>query len=130
MSRKIVVYSTKTSKSTTIESSATTWGELRTEIRSLLTEDMTATVLQTKNQLVSSEALLPEGEFKLVLTPSKTKSGAVDVAAIMVELREKINCAFDELIDEIESGDFGQNEDGTTLSKEELAEIEKIKNGI
>lgn len=91
---------------------------------------MTATVLQTKNQLVSSEALLPEGEFKLVLTPSKTKSGAVDVAAIMVELREKINCAFDELIDEIESGDFGQNEDGTTLSKEELAEIEKIKNGI
>ena len=110
--KTVKIFSTKTQKSESIETSATTWSELRSEIlakTSALKEDMVASVFETKVTLVSDQAVLPTGNFILVLTPAKTKSGVVDTAAIMASLRDKINEAFDEIIDEIENGDFGDS---------------------
>lgn len=109
MARKIVIFSTKTNSSQSIMSDATTWGSLRSEIPSLINEDMIATVLETKNQLVSLEALLPEGEFKLVLTPAKTKSGNLDTASIIASLKQKFDDAFEEVLNEIEDGEHGSS---------------------
>lgn len=110
--KTVKIFSTKTQKSESIETSATTWSELRSEIlakTSALKEDMVASVFETKVTLVSDQAVLPTGNFTLVLTPAKTKSGGIDTAAIMASLRDKINEAFEEIIDEIENGDFGDS---------------------
>lgn len=118
--RKIRVFSTKTNTSSSFDSSASNWGELRNQIISstqLLREDMVATVFETKNTLIREDAAIPEGDFTLVLTPAKTKSGQDDIAEIMVRLRDKMNAAFDEIIEEIENGDFS-NEEKSTITSE------------
>lgn len=134
MARKIVVFSTKTNVSKSVISDATTWGQLRGEIGSMLNEEMVATILETKNQLVSFEAILPEGEFKLVLTPAKTKSGAeiIDTASVLQSLKEKWNQAFTDVMNEIEDGDHStdieiDSSSSATLSASDKAAIEKLK---
>ena len=124
MARKIVVFSTKTNTSQSLVSTSSTWGELRAEIPSLLNEDMVATIVETRNQLVSMEAILPEGEFKLVLTPAKTKSGSesIDVASVIARLKEKFDEAFEEILEEIEDGDHSSSSDSNLA-----AEAAKIK---
>lgn len=132
MARRIVVFSTKTNTSKALNSDASTWGELKTEISSLLNEEMVATVVETKNQLVSPEAILPEGDFKLVLTPAKTKSGVevISVASVIGRLREKFDQAFEDIMEEIEDGEHSveQSENVSSSETDSLkAEAEKIK---
>jgi len=100
----------------------------------MLNEEMVATILETKNQLVSFEAILPEGEFKLVLTPAKTKSGAeiIDTASVLQSLKEKWNQAFTDVMNEIEEGDHStdieiDSSSSATLSASDKAAIEKLK---
>lgn len=80
---------------------------MREEISSLLNEAMVATVAQTKNQLVIAEAILPEGEFTLVLTPAQSKGAAetIDIASVIAELKQKFDDAFEEVLESIENGD-------------------------
>ena len=129
MARKIVVFSTKTNTSQSLISSSTTWGELRAEIPSLLNEDMVATIVETRNQLVSMEAILPEGEFKLVLTPAKTKSGSesIDVASIIARLKEKFDEAFEDILEEIEDGEHSSGLSSNSSDSNLAAEAAKIK---
>ncbi len=129
MARKIVVFSTKTNKSSSVMSDATTWGEFKGEISSFLNEEMVATIVETKNQLVSNEALLPEGEFKLVLTPAKTKSGGevIDIASVFAEFREKVDRAFEEILESIENGDHSSSSLNSSEEEELQREAAKIK---
>jgi hypothetical protein len=129
MARKIVVFSTKTNTSQTLMSTSSTWGELRAEIPSLLNEDMVATIVETRNQLVSMEAILPEGEFKLVLTPAKTKSGSesIDVASVIACLKEKFDEAFEDILNEIEEGEHSSTSHLSSSDLSLAAEAAKIK---
>lgn len=129
MARKIVVFSTKTNKSSSVMSDATTWGQLKDELSSVLNEEMVATIVETKNQLVSNDALLPEGEFKLVLTPAKTKSGGeiIDIASVFAEFREKVDAAFEEVLQSIENGNHSSTGLSSSEDDELKREAEKIR---
>lgn len=132
MARKIVVFSTKTNKSSIVMSDATTWGQLKDELSSVLNEEMVATIVETKNQLVSNDALLPEGEFKLVLTPAKTKSGGeiIDIASVFAEFREKVDAAFEEVLQSIENGDHSSTSLSSSEDDELRREADKIRKGL
>lgn len=132
MARKIVVFSTKTNKSSSVMSDATTWGQLKDELSSVLNEEMVATIVETKNQLVSNDALLPEGEFKLVLTPAKTKSGGeiIDIASVFAEFREKVDAAFEEVLQSIENGDHSSTSLSSSEDDELRREADKIRKGL
>lgn len=77
MSRKVSVFSTSTGKLVPIETDARTWGDLRKilEEKGISFSGMKAIVKETEMALEGDNAALPEGEFKLFLTPSKVKSG-------------------------------------------------------
>lgn len=129
MARKIIVFSTKTNKSSIVMSDATTWGQLKDELSSVLNEEMVATIVETKNQLVSNDALLLEGEFKLVLTPAKTKSGGeiIDIASVFAEFREKVDAAFEEVLQSIENGNHSSTGLSSSEDDELKREAEKIR---
>lgn len=79
MTRKIKVV-TLNGVSGIIETNATTLGELKPILRSKSIDysGMKLLVGETKNELSEDVAILPEGDFKLYITPSKTKSGGVE----------------------------------------------------
>lgn len=75
--RKVTVVSTRENVRKEINSDATTWGQLKTEIerQGVSTGDMKAMIRENKNNLENDGASLPSGEFTLFLTPGKVKSG-------------------------------------------------------
>lgn len=75
--RTITIVSTKNSRIEKHESSATTWGDLKAEIQDKYDlENLKAVENVGKTTLEHIDAVLPEGDFRLFLRPSKTKSGA------------------------------------------------------
>lgn len=81
--RKIIVYSTK-GKSGSFESDAKTWGEVQNEVRNIVgdLDNLIATENVNKTNLGHQDSVLPEGDFKIFLRPSKTKSGATDFSSM------------------------------------------------
>ena len=77
--RKIIVYSTK-GKSGSFESDAKTWGEIQNDVRRIVgdLDNLIATENVNKTNLGHQDSVLPEGDFKIFLRPSKTKSGATN----------------------------------------------------
>ena len=77
--RKIIVYSTK-GKSGSFESDAKTWGEIQNDVKRIVgsLDNLIATENVNKTNLGHQDSVLPEGDFKIFLRPSKTKSGATD----------------------------------------------------
>jgi len=75
--RKVKVYSTAFGLKA-INSAATTWGELQDDLttNNVTFGSMNAVENVGNTTLVLKEARLPEGEFVLMLTPQKTKSGS------------------------------------------------------
>lgn len=75
--RKVKVYSTAFGLKA-INSTATTWGELQDDLttNNVTFSGMNAVENVNNSTLVLNEARLPEGEFVLMLTPQKTKSGS------------------------------------------------------
>ena len=75
--RKIKVLSTVGTNGV-IETNVTTLGELKPLLRRMDIDysGMRMMVGETRNELSLDEAVLPEGDFKFYLMPSKTKSGA------------------------------------------------------
>lgn len=74
--RKVTIVSTNTDEVFDIESSAETWGELKREGRlANIVDGMKAIVRETKNTLENDQAIIPQSEFVLYLSPSKVKSG-------------------------------------------------------
>lgn len=91
LKRTVKIYSTSTGLKL-IQSSAKTWGELQSELSSnnISYSNMNAVENVNNSTLMLSEAKLPEGEFVLMLTPQKTKSGS-DYKTIRAEVVNAIN---------------------------------------
>ena len=111
MTRKIKIV-TLNGISGTIETNVTTLAELKPLLsaRSIDYSGMKLLVGETKNELSEDVAILPQGDFKLYLTPAKTKSGSIestleeiqeDVEAIDLRL-ELISESFEALKDKVE----------------------------
>ena len=79
--RTITVYATKGQRTAKIETTATTWGELRNEVeaKGYDLEKLAATESVNRTTLENYEATLPEGNFTLFLRPVETKSGSLDL---------------------------------------------------
>jgi hypothetical protein len=77
MARKIIVFSTETNEKKELNSSATTWGELKRELRDngLDASNMKGMTRTTKITLENDGAQLPAEEFTVFITPMKVKSG-------------------------------------------------------
>lgn len=92
--KKVTVYSSNLGNGKTIETSATTFGALQTDLNSdgIYTDNMRAVIGETKVTLEHPDAALPEGDFKIFLLPIKTKSGNVtrkELYEIIKDLKEK-----------------------------------------
>lgn len=92
--KKVTVYSSNLGNGKTIETSATTFGALQTDLKSdgIYTDNMRAVIGETKVTLEHPDAALPEGDFKIFLLPIKTKSGNVtrkELYEIIKDLKKK-----------------------------------------
>ena len=116
--RKVKVYSTAFGLKP-INSSATTWGELQNDLdaNNITFSGMNAVENVGNTTLMLSEARLPEGEFVLMLTPQKTKSGSdyKVVRATVVEIITKYGVPAKE--------HFNQGKNYTNKSAGELAAL-------
>src|SRR5688572_18307137 len=74
--RNVVVAAPASNQAKKFETNATTWGELQGVISSLMTGNVEAIVAETRTTLNRGEAVLPTGDFKLFLVPTKNKAGA------------------------------------------------------
>lgn len=77
MSRQVTIYNTIGGNQIPVESHATTWGELQTDLdlRGVSYKGMKVVVGETQVSLESSAAQLPTTAFRLFLMPQKVKSG-------------------------------------------------------
>jgi hypothetical protein len=75
--RNITIFTTVGSRRDTLESDATIWSELQNDLdqADIQHDGLKAIVASTQNTLESSNATLPEGDFTLMLMPTKVKSG-------------------------------------------------------
>ena len=104
--RTIRVISTQSDRAQSIESSASTWGELQSALSGIISNvnDMKAIVRETRVSLESSEAQLPEGNFTVILSMKKIASGNETryTDSQLKELRTKLNNLFNDLLEEDE----------------------------
>jgi hypothetical protein len=104
-----------------VNSDATTWGELKDVLnsRDISTDGMKGIIRETKITLESDEAQLPDDNFTLFLFTAKVKSG-LDTAEMLRDLRNRMDEAFDEMIDDLKEGVYGDDSDGaiSDLKKE------------
>lgn len=99
--RKIKIYTTLGSPGT-VETDVTTLGDLKPQLRSrgIDTSGMKLLIGETRNELSEDVAILPEGDFKLYLVPSQTKSGADNITLAKDLLRAAIS-----LLEDVDSCD-------------------------
>ena len=104
--RTIRVISTQSDRAQSIESAASTWGELQSALSGIISNvnDMKAIVRETRVSLESSEAQLPEGNFTVILSMKKIASGNETryTDSQLKELRTKLNNLFNDLLEEDE----------------------------
>lgn len=128
-----IISSTKTGVKT-ISSSAETWGQLKDSITDYGDlSKMTAVVKETRVTLADNEARLPEGSFTVYLSPKQIKAGGNgNSVEIITALRDKLNAAFNEILEEIEDGVYDDEEeeekssDLTASDKEFLASLKNM----
>lgn len=134
MTRKIKIV-TLNGISGTIETNVATLGELKPILRQreINYDDMKLLVGETKNELSEDVAILPEGDFKLYITPAKTKSGGIDDE--VEEINERLE-TIEENVSEIlsilrsNSGSVAKAAPVTSsqpLSFEDMQDLEDIK---
>jgi len=78
--RTVTIYSTQAKSSQTIETSAKTWGELKSEMPN--TGNVRAVIRETRNTLGSSSTELPNQDFTLFMYPERVKSGNEETIAV------------------------------------------------
>ena len=120
--RKIIVYSTK-GKSGSFESDAKTWGGIQSDVKRIVgsLDNLIATENVNKTNLGHQDSVLPEGDFKIFLRPSKTKSGATDFSSMSFrELRAFIADKGQACKDYLNAEAKKSGRNWTQLSTEEL----------
>lgn len=108
--RTIRVISTQSDRAQSVESAASTWGELQSALSGIISNvnDMKAIVRETRVSLESPEAQLPEGNFTVILSMKKIASGSNNngtryTDSQLKELRTKLNNLFNDLLEEDEN---------------------------
>jgi hypothetical protein len=98
----------------TFNSSASTWGELKTELSSnnLLEDGLKYSLGKQKLTLENDGALLPNEDIIVIGTPKSVKSGRFNESQFVERLQELINEALETLKDEAEDGEFNNDDDG------------------
>ncbi len=112
-----------------IQTEATTWGELKSDLldAGISTDGMKGVVRETKVSLEASDAQLPDTDFTVMLFTGKIKSG-FDHAEMMRSLRDNIENAYNEVIDSIEAGEFGDDQPATSAASSSIeAERRRIE---
>lgn len=110
--RTITIGSTNRSGVKQIQSEAVTWGQLKMALVDGFGDvsNMRAVVRETRADLVSDDAILPDEAFTLLLTPKQIKAGAkdVDVIKILEDVRDRFVEAIEEILDEVSvsGGDY------------------------
>lgn len=104
--RTITIGSTTKSGVRQIQSEAVTWGQLKASLYDGFGDvgNMRAVIRETRADLVSDDAVLPEEAFTLLLTPKQIKAGAkdVDVKKILNEVKNRFVESIDDIIADIE----------------------------
>ena len=97
---QITVYSTKTGKTTKVDTNATTWGALKNElsVAGLYGDNMNAILQSNKMTLESSDIVMPDIPYTLFIVPTQTKSG-VDDCPFDTEEIEDIQSRLYDLLD-------------------------------
>lgn len=135
--RVITVASTSKSGAQQISTSAETWGELIEVLQGKGFGDvgnMRAVIRETKVDLVSPESVIPSDNFTLLITPRQIKAGTtdVDVVKILEALKERFNNSIDEVIEEVERGEYNKPAVATKLSNVSSSlqrDLDDLKNG-
>lgn len=112
-----------------IETEATTWSELKSDMNDagISTDSMKGVVRETKVSLEANDAQIPGGNFTVMLFTGKIKSG-FDNAQMMRDLRDSIETVYNEIIDNIDDGQYGDDEPARSISFSSLeAERRKIE---
>jgi len=113
-----------------VETAATTWAELKSDMEDagISTDGMKGVVRETKVSLEANDAQIPEGNFTVMLFTGKIKSGAFDHAQMMRDLRDSIENAYNEVIENIDCGAYGEDEPERSNSTSSLeAERRKLE---
>jgi hypothetical protein len=107
--RNIRVISSQTNSAKTIQSSATNWGDLKNELANHFSgvSDMKAIVRDTRVTLEAADAVLPTGDFTIILSMKKIASGTENPFnttrykdAVLRDMQTKLNNIFEDLLNE------------------------------
>lgn len=125
--RTIRVISSQSDRAKSVESAATTWGQLQSDLSSHISDigNMKAIVRETRVSLESPEAQLPEGNFTVILSMKKIASGSNDngtryTDSQIRELRTKLQNLFEDVL----AGNVASN---TTLSEDEEDDLDQLR---
>lgn len=139
--REITVASTTKSGAKKLQTEAVTWGQLKDSLRAEFgdLDKMRAVVRETRNDLASDDARLPEDDFTLLLSPRQIKAGsALDIIAILRDVKDKFADSIDEIIEDIEDGNYTKASESVrskpavvsaSLSYDVAKDLENLKNG-
>lgn len=100
-----------------IQTEATTWAELKSDMEDagISTSGMKGVVRETKVSLEAGDAQIPTSNFTVMLFTGKIKSG-FDNAQMMRDLRDSIENAYNEIIENIDDGQYGNDEPATSAA--------------
>ena len=125
--RNVVVASPASNQAKKYETTANTWGELQAEISDIYTSGLEAIVNPGNVTLNREDAVLPTGDFRLFLVPTKNKAGnmtpsqaqslATEISNAIVEGAKK---ASTQEVDDLRERLIGEIEDffGVDLSED------------
>lgn len=122
--RKVVVAAPSSNAAKVFNTSASTWGELKREISSLMSSNLDAVVPELNNASLSrDEAVLPSGDFRVFLIPTKNKAGAF-TSQQAKELGSKIQSAIEEASKKASVNDFNSLRDSLVSTIEDFFEVD------
>lgn len=138
MTRRTVTVDSPNGQLEEITTSATTWAELKKEISrtGIPVDGMKGVTVGTKLTLEIDGASLPEGDFTVMLFTAKVKSGTIDTVEMMKDLKQGMMNVYDEIIDNLEEGQYGEEEETSTkavkktLSKERQAIRDEMEESL
>lgn len=128
--RNIRVISSQTNSAKTIQSSAANWGDLKNELANHFSgvSDMKAIVRDTRVTLEAADAVLPTGDFTIILSMKKIASGNEFNTtrykdAVLRDMQTKLNNIFEDLLNEnVEEEEFSEG-----LSEDDLDALNELE---
>lgn len=125
--RTIRVISSQSDRAKSVESDATTWGQLQSDLSSHISDigNMKAIVRETRVSLESPEAQLPESNFTVILSMKKIASGSNEngtryTDSQIRELRTKLQNLFEDVL-------AGNVANKSNLSEDEEDDLDQLR---